>query len=72
MEIIYALKLKKENSEGWLVTLILGIITGIAALAILADPIFGLRFVSIFVTIGVLCFGIKLIIMAFQVKPQNN
>lgn len=69
MEIFYAISLKKANSEGWLATLVLGIITGIAALSILADPIFGLRFVSIFVTIAVLCFGIKLILIAFHEKP---
>ena len=70
-EIVLSVNMKKENTEGWVAPLVLGIITGIVALMILADPIFGLSFVSIFVAIGVLCFGINLIILAFQAKPQK-
>ena len=70
-EIVLSVNMKKANTEGWVAPLILGIITGIMAIAILSDPLFGISFVSVLVSIAVLCFGINLIILAFHAKPQK-
>lgn len=70
--IVLAIGIKKANGgPAWVMTLILGILIGIAALMILSNPLTGLSFVAVFVAVGVICFGINLIIISVNVKPTK-
>lgn len=64
--------LKKLDVPSWIAPLILGIITIVASIMILCNPILGLGFIAIFVSISIICFGINMIIMSFQLKPEKK
>lgn len=70
--IITSISIKKTEKTSWIFILIFGILIGLCGLMILGNPLMGLGFVAMFVAVAVICFGINLIVMSFQYKPNNN
>ena len=69
--IVFSIGMKKLgfSSYGW--SLAFGIISILVALSMFSNPFFALSFVSVFVSIGVIVFGIELIVLSFQLKPAK-
>lgn len=64
--------LKKIDTSFWVAPLIFGILIIIASISILSNPFLGIGFVAMFVSLGVICFGINLIILSIQFKPVKK
>ena len=69
--IIFSIGMKKlgSHSYGW--SLAFGIISILVSLSMLSNPFFALSFITVFVAIGVICLGVDLIVMSFQLKPAK-
>lgn len=70
--IALSIGLKKVDFPSWIAPLIFGILIVIVSILIITDPLYALTFVAIFVSIGVICFGINLIVLAIQFKPSKK
>lgn len=66
--IVTSISLKKLNVDGWVLTLIFGILIVLAAFAIMGNPILGLIVVAVSAACGALFFGISNIVLAFKLK----
>lgn len=67
-----ALSLRGEEGSSWVLTLILGIILLIVSFIVIGNPILSIALINVFVSVGVLVFGITSIVMAFQLKKIRD
>lgn len=70
--IIKSIDYKKTGDSGWAYMLIFGILIGLFGLMVIGNPLLGLNFISAIVAAAVICFGIYLIIISFNLKPPKK
>lgn len=70
--IVGSISFRKESGGTWIPTLILGIILLILAIIIIANPLYSIALINIFVSIAVMVFGVSTIVFSFQLLKAKK
>lgn len=69
---IKALQYKKDKEKSWVIMVAFAAVIAFCGIIVLCNPFLGLSYITSFVTIAVICFGIYLLVLSFQLKPIKN
>lgn len=67
-----ALDYKKDKEKSWVMMVVFAAVIAICGIIVLCNPFLGLSYITSFVTIAVILFGIYLLVVSFQLKPEKK